>query len=147
MQGHRLHGSLHAFIPMSFLFVVLSFGSFAWHNKLLRFCGCLNASIGGLLKVLSRLGSFVIVLQCFLIMFDTLGNLGFYVSARTTLSFCFFSLLKRVVFLSMSQALSRAAFTTFLLYFLDNSIVFSSFNLCFRISLVLQIRTRRSANE
>jgi hypothetical protein len=61
---------------------------------LLRFGGCLNATMGGLLNILNMLGSLVIVVKYFSAILEMLGILGLYVKASTTLSFdfCLFSL-------------------------------------------------------
>jgi hypothetical protein len=69
------HDLLHGLIPINFLFVCLKTGSFAWHLTLLSFGGCLNSSVGGFLECfLSIVGFFVMVIQCFFIILDTLGN-------------------------------------------------------------------------
>ena len=96
---------------MSFLLLFCTIGgSFALINVLPKFGGCLNASMGGLGKTSSIFVSFVIVVQCFLIMFDMLGSFGLNVTAKITLSLVFLSLLFRVSFLSKDQAFSIAAF-------------------------------------
>ena len=122
------HGLLHFFIPKCCLFGKrLGFGgSFAWHNIFLRFCGCLNATIGGCLNMFDSFLSLTIVLQCFAMIEETLGSFGLNVIANVTLSVFVFTILSSAVSLGMSRALWIEFSTMFLLYCLDMSIVFSS---------------------
>ena len=146
--GQIAQGVLQGFTPSNTLgALVFTAGSFARTNTLLRFGGCLNATIGGFGYVCNIFASLVMVVQCFFTIEDTLGSFGLYVTAKTTLSFGFLVTFFKVSFLSSCRALLMAAFTMFLLYFRDNNINFNSTILCINVSLSLTILTNLKASE
>ena len=87
IYGQIPQGLLHGFVPFSCRFwCVVLFGNLAWQSLLLRLGGCRNAIMGGFGNISFAEGSLVIVRQCFFTMFEMLGNFGWYVIAKTTLS-------------------------------------------------------------
>ena len=113
----------------------------------LRFGGFWKANMGGSAKIFFKVGSCVIVFQWVFMMDETLVKQGWYLIAKITLLVWLLGTFSRTSSLFNSLAFNKAALTTFLLYFLDKSIVDNSSSLIFRISTVLQILTSLSASE
>ena len=114
IYGQTLHGFLHGCIPTNLRLECLFCGSFALHRTLLRFGGCLYATMGGNGKILLIFWSLTSVFQCFLTIFGTLGSFGLKVRAKTGLLLRGLVTLMSAVLLSSSLTLEMKFFTTFL---------------------------------